>query len=70
MISPIVQISLFSGLVFLVVGSPGAYAATNTLARGTFLSDDENPTFAGILVHATVAAFLMSLYLTTFSMNV
>ncbi len=70
MISPIVQISLFAGLVFLVIGSPGAYAVTNTLSRGLFLNDDGNPTFAGTLVHATVAALLTALYLTTFSVNV
>lgn len=70
MISPIVQISLFAGLVFLVIGSPGAYAITNTMSRGILLSDDGTPTFAGTLVHATVAALLTALYLTTFTMSV
>lgn len=70
MVPPIVQISLFAALAFLVIGSPGMYAITNTVFRGMFLNDDGNPTFVGTLVHALVVGLVMALYLTTFSMNV
>lgn len=70
MVPPIAQISLFAALAFLVIGSPGAYAITNTLFGGMFLNDEGNPTFTGTLVHTVVVGVLMALYLSTFSLNI
>ena len=70
MVPPIAQISLFASLAFLVIGSPGAYAITNTLVGGRFLNDEGNPTLVGTLAHTVVVGILMALYLSTFTMNV
>ena len=69
MISPVIQISLFAALTFLVLGSPAMYKLTSFLARGAFTDDRGAPTFLGTAVHAIVAGLVVALYLKMFAFN-
>ena len=66
--NPLVQISLFAALLFVVLGSKPAYAFTDGLVSGLGwrLKDAGGPTRAGYVVHAIVFFALTYAYLTTF----
>lgn len=69
--SPVLQITLFSILAFLIVSSPSVYKLTNAsigkLLHMPFVDDAGAPTTTGRIVHALVAGALISAYLLTFS---
>lgn len=64
------QLTLFSILVFLVVGSPQLYDLTDAyIARPLgleFMNDYGRVTNPGLIVHALVTGLLINLYLMTF----
>lgn len=63
------QLTLFSILVFLVIGSNRAYDMTDeyiAVPLGLEFLGPEGPSPTGLFVHALVAGLLTNLYLMTF----